>query len=123
MKRMTMSVIGAILAFLSLMAIMAVVDHFFDDSNFNVAYIIWLIFVVTISGYNDRQRAKHLTQMWVLADQLGYGPAELKQREPRYGVIDWQLSRPERIQFYPSDTAVKKLTKQFETELSLRNNL
>ncbi|MFD1393251.1 hypothetical protein ACFQ3L_06660 [Lacticaseibacillus jixianensis] len=117
MKRMTMYIVELTLALLSLMAISVLINHFFGSGYFSVSYITSLIVVVNASSHSNRQRAKHLTQMLALADQLGYGPADLKQLEPRYGVIDWQLSHPEKMQFYPSDTLVKKLTKQFETEL------
>ena len=96
------------------LVITAIADHFFSGRTQQfIVFISAAALFVFLGHYNNRIRTKHLTEMWEYADQLGYGPAELKRRVPQYGVLDWETSRPGKIKFYPSDTAVVKLTRQF----------
>ncbi|WP_461214438.1 hypothetical protein [Lacticaseibacillus sp. GG6-2] len=119
MKKMTMIIGQAILLVVSLIVVTAVADYFF---NGRIAKIIVFAFAailfVALGNHNNRQRTKHLIEMWAYADKLGYGPAELKQRVPQYGIFDWEASRPEKLKFYPSDKVVDELVQQFKVELS-----
>ena len=82
-----------------------------------IALIVWCALYWGISTVVMRLRTNQLAHLWQLADQLGYGPAELKAKSTAtYGVIDWSLSRPENLQFLPRDIVVSRLIKQLTAE-------
>lgn len=85
-----------------------------------ILYVVWLTMMLVINRQLRRLRQQQLAAMWLLADTLGYGPAELKARMPRYGMQDWQMSRPPRPQFYPGDAVVRRLIRSFSEELAAR---
>lgn len=119
MKRRTISILEVLIAIISILLIATIANHFFSNRIVRlIVDVLMLILYAVISGNTARARTKQLIKMWQLADQLGYRPVDLKEIEPRYGVIDWQLFRPEKLQFYPSNKVVKDLVNRFDTELS-----
>ena len=118
MKSRTLITIELLLMVVGVLVVSALTHQLFNNAtaHFISNVGLWIV-MFTVGNQDAKRRTKHLTQMWQLADQLGYGPAELKRREPKYGSIDWQLSRPESRQFYPNDKVVVRLIQQFEDEL------
>lgn len=122
MKRWNIVILQIVIAIIGLYIISIIAHQFVNDGTTRTLVdIVGLVIWFAYSVYNTRMRKKRLIKMWDLADQLGYGPEELKKFEPRYGKIDWEFSRPEKLEFYPSDRAVIKLIDQFNSEL-MRSN-
>lgn len=122
MKRWHIIILQVVIAVIGLY-IFSIIAHQFtnDKTTRTLVDIVGLVIWFAYSVNNTWMRKKRLNQMWDLADQLGYGPEQLKMFEPKYGTIDWQLSRPEKLEFYPSDRAVIKLIDQFNSELMQLN--
>ncbi|WP_390406431.1 hypothetical protein [Lacticaseibacillus jixiensis] len=124
MKRKTLYGLELIILFLGMGVLKALLTLVFTDRVAGlVAYILWILAVGLIGHYTNAMRVAQLRRLWGLADQLGYGPAELKQRAPQYGTIDWALSRPEQLQFYPSDRIVARLCDEFTLEVAERSGV
>ncbi|MCI1986628.1 MAG: DUF805 domain-containing protein [Lactobacillus sp.] len=70
------------------------------------AYLLWMIGAQVVSRQRVAANRQRLAQLWALADQLGYGPEDLKRIAGQYGRLDWAATRPENLQFVPS-TAVQ----------------
>lgn len=123
MKRVTVIIAQLIAMVVGLVVIVAVADYLLVGRTAKLAVdVAALGLFLGVSGYNQRRRTQRLKQMWQAADQLGYGPEELKQRAPQYGTLDWAAARPEVAKFYPSDKVVSALLTQFEAELAQAQN-
>ncbi|WP_461226060.1 hypothetical protein [Lacticaseibacillus suihuaensis] len=85
-----------------------------------LAYGLWAVLLWLVSSRVAANRRQALTKLWQLADRLGYSAADLSRRTPRYGAVDWQLSRPENLQFYPADATVARLTRELTAALAQR---
>ena len=80
----------------------------------------WLLLLQVFFDQWIRHKKRLLTKMWTLAEQLGYGDAEIAELTPQYGAIDWKLAHLDNFQFQPSDAIIAKVTDQFEKDLEAR---
>ncbi|KRL47190.1 hypothetical protein [Lacticaseibacillus manihotivorans] len=80
----------------------------------------WLILLQLFFDQRIRHKKRLLTKMWALAEQLGYGDAEIAELTPKYGRIDWQLAHTDNFQFQPSDVVIAQVTDQLEKDLEAR---
>ncbi|WP_461213443.1 hypothetical protein [Lacticaseibacillus sp. GG6-2] len=64
-------------------------------------YVIWVLCVGGRVALIRRGNRWRMQELWTLADELGYGPAKLKQLAGRYSLLDWAASQPQRLQFVP----------------------
>lgn len=85
-----------------------------------LAEIGWLILLQLYFDRRIRHKKRLLTKMWRLAEQLGYGDAEIAELTPQYGRIDWQLAHTDNFQFQPSDVVIAQVTDQLKKDLAVR---
>lgn len=62
----------------------------------------------------QRDWQKQATIMWTYAEQLGYTAKDLQRLAGRYGEADWQNTRPENMQFYPSQPVMAAVIHQLK---------
>ena len=58
--------------------------------------------------------------LWVLAGQLGGGAADLERLAGKFGTLDWEATRPERMAFFPGTRLVTQLIRQLQAEQARR---
>ncbi|WP_407895340.1 hypothetical protein [Lacticaseibacillus sp. N501-2] len=80
----------------------------------------WLLLLQVFFDQRIRHKKRLLIKMWRLAEQLGYGDAEIAELTPQYGRIDWQLAHTDNFQFQPSDVVIAQVTDQLEKDLAAR---
>ncbi|WP_225047939.1 hypothetical protein [Lacticaseibacillus kribbianus] len=78
-----------------------------------VSYLLWGVVLWLVSSRVTAARRRDLARLWQLADALGVDASDLSRRTS-YGAIDWQLTRPDNLQFYPADATVARLTRELE---------
>ena len=88
-----------------------------------VAFLCWVPFQIGEFWYGRRLHRfnqKQATIMWSLADQLGFTARDLKRLAGKYGELDWQATRPENMQLYPSQKVMVSLIRKLKQERNLR---
>lgn len=83
-------------------------------------YLICLIPALIFGQHLQRDNKRLLTIMWALADEMGYTAADLKRLSGKYGEVDWALTRPERIDFFPGVRVIKAVTHKMKIEQAQR---
>lgn len=73
-------------------------------------YLICLIPALIFGQRLQRDNKRLSTIMWALADEMGYTAADLKRLSGKYGEVDWALTRPERMDFFPGVRVIKAVT-------------
>lgn len=124
MRRRTLKTIQLIILIFGLGILHELIALVFSDRVAGmVAYGLWLAAVLVIGHYTSQLRIAQLRRLWGLADELGYDEAELSRRAPQYGRIDWALSRPEKLQFFPRDRVVARLADELTLEYAQRTGV
>lgn len=124
MQRRTLKAIELIVLIFGLGILHALIALVFTDRVAGLlAYALWLVAVVVVGHYTNQLRVAQLRRLWGLADELGYDEAELSRRAPQYGRIDWALSRPDKLQFFPSDRVVARLADELTLEYAQRTGV
>lgn len=84
-----------------------------------IFYVIWIIGLSLINRHVTNVRINHLKRLWYLADKLAYSAETLKKMaNNKYGILDWKLSRPENLQFFPNDKLVTNLIHELTLQLT-----
>lgn len=81
-----------------------------------VIYLICLIPALIFGQRLQTDNKRLLTIMWTLADEMGYTAADLKRLSGKYGEVDWALTRPERMDFFPGVRVIKAVTHKMQIE-------
>lgn len=124
MKRRTLYILEGLILVLGMAVLKAVLSLAFDDRLAGLmAYGLWIVAMAVIGHYTNALRVAQLRRLWGLAEQLDLGPADLAKRTSKYGAIDWALSRPENLQFYPSDRVVARLCDELTLEVAQRTGV
>ena len=87
-----------------------------------VGYVVWIAVGVLWGRYINNKRNAALDHMWALADQLGFTAATLKRMQSRYGLLDIELTRPEKRQFMLNANVTANLSTRMEQMLKHKNN-
>lgn len=106
-----------------LMAAVTVVIFFESDQDSITGwglYLIGMTATLLVGQRLQRDNKRLLTIMWTLADEMGYTAADLKHLSGKYGEVDWALTRPERIDFFPGVRVIKSVTHKMQIEQAQR---
>ena len=106
-----------------LMAAVTVVIFFQSDLDSITGwslYMICMIATLLVGQRLQRDNKRLLTIMWALADEMGYTAADLKRLSGKYGEVDWALTRPERMDFFPGVRVIKSVTHKMQIEQTQR---
>ncbi|WP_125707956.1 hypothetical protein [Lacticaseibacillus porcinae] len=79
-------------------------------------YMICMIATLLVGQRLQRDNKRELTIMWTLADEIGYTAADLKRLSGKYGEVDWALTRPEHMDFFPGIKVIKTVTRKMQIE-------
>jgi hypothetical protein len=105
------------------MAAVTVVIFFRSDQDSITGwglYMICMIATLLVGQRLQRDNKRLLTIMWALADEMGYTAADLKRLSGKYGEVDWALTRPERMDFFPGVRVIKSVTGKMQIEQTQR---
>ena len=108
---------------MGLMVVVTAVIFFLSDLDSITGwglYVICMIATLFVGQRLQRDNKRLLTIMWTLADEMGYTAADLKRLSGKYGEVDWALTRPERMDFFPSVRVIKAVTHKMKIEQTQR---
>lgn len=106
-----------------LMAAVTVVIFFQSDLDSITGWSLYMscmIATLLVGQRLQRDNKRLLTIMWALADEMGYTATDLKRLSGKYGEVDWALTRPERIDFFPGVRVIKSVTRKMQIEQTQR---